>query len=241
MSKHTAVTVFSALVLLSGSAFAQSPFGQLICGQSGFSCHRVRGGESWESLFPDFTQRDVVMRVNRTNEPMHAGDIIAIPEDLSSATILSVSPFDTKIPAPGEKEVVVDLNKLAWAAYDANGNLIHWGPASGGRGYCPDVNQPCYTQTGTFKIIRKQPAKCVSSVFPLEWEGGAPMPYCMHFYEGFALHGSYNVPGYNASHGCVRMFINDARWLNEQFTKVGTRVIVEPYSQFTMGANGLNY
>ena len=58
------------------------------------------------------------------------------------------------------------------------------------------------------------------------------MPYCMHFFRGYALHGSRTVPGYADSHGCVRMFIEDARWLNEEFIDVpgegyqGTRVIV---------------
>ncbi len=58
------------------------------------------------------------------------------------------------------------------------------------------------------------------------------MPYCMHFFMGYALHGSDQVPGYAASHGCVRMFIEDARWLNEEFIDVagpqqlGTRIII---------------
>jgi len=43
---------------------------------------------------------------------------------------------------------------------------------------------------------------------------------------GFALHGSYEVPGYNASHGCVRIFVDDAEWLNEDFTDIGTRVYI---------------
>jgi lipoprotein-anchoring transpeptidase ErfK/SrfK len=46
------------------------------------------------------------------------------------------------------------------------------------------------------------------------------------------MHGSYTVPGYRASHGCVRMFNEDAQWLNKEFItlpgggKRGTRVIV---------------
>ena len=61
------------------------------------------------------------------------------------------------------------------------------------------------------------------------------MPYCMHFFRGYALHGSSTVPGYRASHGCIRMFIEDARWLNEEFIDIpysdeykGTKVIIEP-------------
>jgi lipoprotein-anchoring transpeptidase ErfK/SrfK len=208
-------------------------YGASICDTAGFYCYRVRSGDTWESLYPNLDQRDIVMRVNRVNMRLVAGMELAIPKNLERADIISVSPFAAKISAPGEKEVLVDLNKLAWAAYDAGGNLVHWGPASGGRGFCSDVSQSCYTVTGSFRVFRKQPAKCVSSVYPIQYDGGAPMPYCMHFFSGFAMHGSYEVPGYNASHGCVRMFINDARWLNEHFVSLGTRVVVQPYGQPT--------
>ena len=55
----------------------------------------------------------------------------------------------------------------------------------------------------------------------------------MHFFMGFALHGSDIVPGYPASHGCVRLFTEDARWLNEDFVETaeegsaGTRVVID--------------
>ena len=62
------------------------------------------------------------------------------------------------------------------------------------------------------------------------------MPYCMFFHKGFALHGSDDIPGYRASHGCVRMFTRDAKWLNEEFVEIssernnflGTKVVVRP-------------
>lgn len=132
-------------------------------------------------------------------------------------------------PATGQKVVVVDLNIPAWGAYDAEGNLVKEGQASGGRSYCPDIHSSCKTVTGTFKVYRKQGADCKSSRFPVETHGGAPMPYCMHFYRGYAMHGSYSVPGYNASHGCVRLIPSSAKWLNENFVDIGTTVIIEPY------------
>lgn len=53
------------------------------------------------------------------------------------------------------------------------------------------------------------------------------MPYCVFFNRGIALHGSPEVPGYHASHGCVRLFVQDAEWLNESFIEIGkTRVHV---------------
>lgn len=133
-------------------------------------------------------------------------------------------------PATGSKVLVVDLNIPAWAAYDAEGHLVKEGQASGGRSFCPDIQQGCKTVVGTFKVFRKQGADCKSSRFPIETHGGAPMPYCMHFYGGYALHGSYSLPGYNASHGCVRLLPSSAKWLNENFVQIGTTVIVEPYT-----------
>jgi lipoprotein-anchoring transpeptidase ErfK/SrfK len=125
---------------------------------------------------------------------------------------------------------------LAWAAYNEGGELVWWGPVSPGSGHCTKSQGECLTPSGSFRIIRKSDETCVSTVFPIRSDGesgGAIMPYCMHFWRGFALHGSEDVPGYAASHGCVRMFIQDARWLNEEFIdlpgaggKTGTRVII---------------
>ncbi|MGE3920902.1 MAG: L,D-transpeptidase [Gammaproteobacteria bacterium] len=205
-------------------------YGTMLCqNDDHYDCHRVRSGESWQSLFPDFNQRDLVMRANRRGSGLYPGFVIAIPKDLASQNLYTLSPFPLQIDPPREKEVIIDLNKLAFAAYDPKGNLVFWGPASGGKGFCPDIDRACYTVTGTFRVFRKQYAGCVSSVFPIEYDGGAPMPFCMHFFEGYAMHGSSSVPGFNASHGCVRMLVNDARWLNENFVSIGTKVIVLPY------------
>ncbi|MGD9591091.1 MAG: L,D-transpeptidase [Candidatus Berkiella sp.] len=122
--------------------------------------------------------------------------------------------------------VKVDLGKLAWGAYDSQGNLVKWGRASGGKKYCPDIGRGCRTVTGTFTIFNKKGPGCKSSRFPVG-KGGAPMPYCMHFKGGYAMHGG-NVPNYNASHGCVRLPYADAQWLNQNFVRVGsTRVNIK--------------
>lgn len=133
-------------------------------------------------------------------------------------------PFPAKI---GSTNIIkVDLGKLAWGAYNDQGDLVKWGPASGGKNYCPDIHRGCKTITGTYTIYKKQGPSCKSSRFPVKTHGGAPMPYCMHFKGGYALHGG-NVPNYNASHGCVRLLFQDAQWLNQNFVRVGsTRVSI---------------
>ncbi|MBS0288197.1 MAG: L,D-transpeptidase [Proteobacteria bacterium] len=121
----------------------------------------------------------------------------------------------------------VDLGQLTWGAYDDGGNLVRSGHVSGGKKYCPDIGRSCRTVTGTFTIYTKKGEDCKSKIFPVG-KGGAPMPYCMFFRGGYALHGSNAVPDYNASHGCVRMSPSDAEWLNLEFVRVGsTRVNIK--------------
>lgn len=217
------ITFFFILMLLSSNNFAG--YGSTICKQPEFSCYTVKRGETWQKLFPDADQRDLVKRINRMNTSLYRGLRIAIPNSLNAPT-LDFSPFDKQIDAPGRKTIIVSLSKLAFGAYNSDGTLEHWGPISAARGYCPDIHHGCHTSLGTFTIYQKEGEGCVSTKFPVG-RGGAPMPYCMFFHGGYALHGSYEVPGYNASHGCVRMFVDDARWLNEEFTTEKTTVIIK--------------
>lgn len=131
----------------------------------------------------------------------------------------------------GKKVFVFDPKVGEWAAYDQNGQRVSSGRASGGRDFCPDIGRGCRTPAGTYRVTSKGGADCQSSIFPIETNGGAPMPYCMKFgLKGYAVHGSYDVPNYNASHGCVRVTPADAKWLSENFMQVGTKVIIESYS-----------
>jgi L,D-transpeptidase ErfK/SrfK len=218
---------FVAAIFITFSPSAWSAYGAQLCKQDAFECYTVKKNDSWKKLFPDETKRDLVMRINRININLYRGMKIAIPKDLATATMMDYAPMPKQISAPGERYIYVSLDPkvLAWGAYDETGTLKFWGPVSGGRGWCPDVGRGCNTATGKFHVYQKQGRWCVSSKFPIG-RGGAPMPYCMFFRGGFALHGSYEVPGYNASHGCVRMFIPDARWLNEDFVSDDENVAV---------------
>lgn len=137
--------------------------------------------------------------------------------------------FPLRISPTGQKLFVFDPKAWAWAAYDADGNRVMTGSASGGRDMCPDVGKPCRTVTGTFRVYNKRGVDCKSGEYPVETEGGAKMPYCMYFFQGFTIHAAYDVPYYNSSHGCVRVLPSAAKWLNEQFITIGTKVIVLSY------------
>lgn len=209
-------------------------YGEHYCDKDGFSCIKVQRGESWQSLWPDEEERDIVQRLNRMNVALQPGMVIAIPKNLAYLDIYDISPLPLQMETNGEKIIVVNQRDLAWGAYDHNGQLQHWGPISSGKNYCPDVNRGCRTITGTFKIYHKRGSECISSKYPVG-RGGAKMPHCMFFHGGYAMHGSPEVPGYRASHGCIRLFNHDAHWLNTKFIDLpskdnssGTTVIIQP-------------
>lgn len=137
--------------------------------------------------------------------------------------------FPEKRQATGKKVFIFDPKATAWAAYDAQGNRVKTGSASGGKDFCEDVGRPCRTVTGSFRVYSKKGEECTSSIYPIETGGGAKMPYCMHFHGGYSIHAAYEVPNYNASHGCIRVLPSAAKWLNQNFIDVGTSVIVKPY------------
>lgn len=216
--------VFAAVVVF--PAFAKTTrIGEKICQQPGYYCFTVAKGETWENILLDEKARDLVRRVNRLNIRLREGMIIAIPERLNEQSRESLAPFPAIEATILEKTVVFDHALLAWGAYDQTGKLVAWGPASGGKGWCPDINEACSTPVGEYRVYSKGGADCKSNTFPIP-DGGAPMPYCMFFHGGYALHGSSEVPGYHASHGCVRMYAIDAKWLSENFIERGTRVII---------------
>ncbi len=216
-------------LLLCSTIIGATPYGARWCDKDPhLQCLKVKKSETWETLFPDTTQRSIMMRLNRMNIQLHRGMVIAVfKEPPKDAQLLDYSPFKKKIDAPGEKVIMVSLDQdqQAFGAYDTDGHLVYWGPVSGGRGYCPDIKGACHTAVGSFSIYRKEGGGCKSTIFPIG-QGGAPMPYCMFFHGGFALHGSFNVPGYNDSHGCVRLFVEDAKWLNENFVRKGEALSV---------------
>jgi lipoprotein-anchoring transpeptidase ErfK/SrfK len=135
-----------------------------------------------------------------------------------------------RIDTKGQRVVVVDPSVHTWGAYDRDGSLVKAGIATAGGNWCDDINRPCRTSVGSFRINSLGDGQCISRTYPKP-NGGGLMPYCMFFSGGQALHGSPDgaVVEANISHGCVRMRIADAEWLRYNFATVGTKVIVRPY------------
>lgn len=226
-----------AIVFLFGvsSVFALTPYGEKLCHQPDYTCRKIKRGDSWGRLFPDALQRDLVKRVNRTNRFLHQGMVIAVPKQLFRLTLFDVSPFPLYRDITLEDTIYVDQQQQAFGAYNKLGQLVWWGPVSSGALNCPEADDSCLTPVGSWLIRKKQGLDCVSSTWPRLLggrRGGGAMPWCLRFYRGFSLHGSDELPGYPDSHGCIRLLMQDARWLNEVFAHAGqglesaTRVVV---------------
>ena len=223
--KHIGSLLVFCLAVISLSVVGVRHYRTSLCSRQGYSCIKIKRGQSWESLFPNASKRRLVMRVNRMNIRLYSGATIAVPNNLNTINHMDVAPMPYRIEPTGKKTVMIIMSMQAFGAYDQYGYLVHWGPVSGGKGYCPDVRRRCNTPRGRFSVRSRGSAACISRKYPIG-KGGAPMPFCMFFYGGYAMHAS-TLPGYHASHGCVRMFYEDAKWLNRSFVTVGnTKVIV---------------
>jgi L,D-transpeptidase catalytic domain len=108
---------------------------------------------------------------------------------------------------------IVSLRNQRITVYDAKGWIVRAPVSSGQKGR--------ETPAGIFSVIEKQ-AEHYSNLYD-----DAYMPHMQRItWSGIALHGG-RLPGYPASHGCVRMPYDFARLLFGM-TKLGMRVIVTP-------------
>ena len=161
-----------------------------------------------------FGDRDsTVARFNRLDARfVRAGRRLRVPELPEGADYVPLPARYSD--ADGEALfILIVLDRQFLGAYE-HGVLVASYPVSSGRdGHA--------TPTGRFRVTRKD-ADHHSSVYP-EPDGGWPMPWALRFYRGeYWIHGG-DLVGHPASHGCVRMFPEDAERLFA-WADVGTRV-----------------
>lgn len=118
---------------------------------------------------------------------------------------------ESKLTAP--VYVVISLGDQHMSVYDANGRIAQSRVSTGKAGH--------RTPSGVFSVISKNRYHR-SNIY-----GGAPMPWMQRItWSGVAMHAGV-VPGYPASHGCIRLPYSFAPQL-WKMTKMGARVVVAP-------------
>jgi len=120
---------------------------------------------------------------------------------------------ETGVKPQGPLIISVSISKQQVKIYDANGFFAEAPVSTGMRGHG--------TPMGVFSVIQKHKWHH-SNIY-----SGAPMPYMQRItWSGVAMHAGV-LPGYPASHGCIRMPMAFAikMW---NWTKMGARVFVTP-------------
>lgn len=151
---------------------------------------QMRFGEE-EKRFISALNRVDVHRVNK-------GDVLVIPDTITG-DIMDYSPFPERLELFSSipKTVVISRRIQAFALYEGD-SLIRWGPVSSGKETTPT---PAGLHYGNYKAKNK-----VSTV-----NNSWLMPYYFNFmnFEGVGVH-QFTMPGYPASHACVRLRKEDA-------------------------------
>jgi hypothetical protein len=165
-----------------------------------------------------------VLELNRI-DLSHAlrADTLVVPGPGTDLT--SLSPFPDSIKTAAQKVVLVSLRVQAFAAYES-GHRVRWGAVSTGRALSP-------TPSGLYHVNWKSPEhrSTIDNTWLMRW--------CMNIDNqlGIALH-QYALPGYAASHRCIRLLEEDALWLynwvspwvmsrnGDEMIEPGTQVIV---------------
>jgi lipoprotein-anchoring transpeptidase ErfK/SrfK len=123
------------------------------------------------------------------------------------------APTKESVKPQGPLIVAISIEKQKLKIYDANGFFAETPISTGMRGHS--------TPMGLFSVIQKQRFHR-SNIY-----SGAPMPYMQRItWSGVALHAGV-LPGYPASHGCIRMPAAFAvkMW---GWTRLGARVVITP-------------
>ena len=123
------------------------------------------------------------------------------------------APKETNAKPQGPLIIAISIEQQKVRVYDANGLFAESPVSTGMKGHS--------TPMGVFSVIQKNKMHR-SNIY-----SGAPMPYMQRItWSGIALHAGV-LPGYPASHGCIRMPMAFAvkMW---NWTRMGARVIITP-------------
>lgn len=178
--------------------------------------YRVESGPGTErDLRARFTgpQLAVLEKLNRADvRRLHRLDRLVVPAEWLDEGEYSPFPLTYRGASDAPKLLVVDQPAQAFAAYEF-GRLARWGPVSSGRKASP-------TPSGRYALNWRSRGRhsTVNPAWYMEWYFNFDNSL------GLSLH-RYQLPGYPASHGCVRLLERDAIWIYE-WGEPGTPLLV---------------
>jgi len=166
--------------------------------------YTLESPKEWLKTNENAADLEIALAVNRTDKQFFTKmDSVIIPTDMTG-DISFYLPFPVEVP------YLVDVDKIlffsyptqTFAAYE-NGILIYTGPTNMGR-------KTAQTPTGLFFCNWKaeETISTVDDEWKLLWN------FNIANKEGVGFH-QYDMPGYPASHSCLRLHEKDAKYLYE--------------------------
>jgi hypothetical protein len=164
--------------------------------------YTLENSKEWLKTNKDSANLEIALAVNRTDKAFFAKmDSVIIPTDMSG-DIAFYLPFPVEVPylADVDKLIFFSYPTQTFAAYE-NGILIYTGPTNMGK-------KKYLTPTGLFFTNWK--AEETISTFDDEWK--LLWNFNIENKKGVGFH-QYDLPGYPASHSCLRLLEKDAKYL----------------------------
>ena len=162
----------------------------------------VKDTINWLKSLPDGDTLQALLVVNRIDKiHLLRLDSIVFPDTIGKSINL-YSPFPKKV------DGLANINKILFISYYAQafavyekGLLIRWGPANLGKKSTP-------TPTGLLSTNwkAKNTISTINPTWVMDWY------FNLENFHGASMH-EYALPGYPASHACVRLFKEDAKWM----------------------------
>ena len=164
--------------------------------------YTLENTKEWLKTNKDFANLEIAIAANRTDKAFFAKmDSVIIPKDMTG-DIAFYLPFPLEVP------YLADVNKIlffsyptqTFAAYE-NGILIYTGPTNMGK-------KKYQTPTGLFFCNWKaeETISTVDDEWKLLWNFNIANKGGIGFHQ-------YDMPGYPASHSCLRLLEKDAKYL----------------------------
>jgi hypothetical protein len=197
---HSASRIGATFVLVGAMCVSPAAIGQPATGIT-YRLERVESSTDLHDRFEDW-QIGLLEQLNRRDVDHlgQPGDVV-VP-DVWDEDPLVYSPLPRRYEwvSARPKAIVVHQPWQVFGAYE-DGVLVRWGAVSSGRQAHP-------TPEGLLHLNWRSPGRH-STVNPrwfMRWY------WNFHNERGLAFH-EYALPGYPASHACVRLLARDARWL----------------------------
>lgn len=160
--------------------------------------------DSGKSVLKQFNadELDIIYSLNRVDKKfIGRKDTVVVPKEFATNRS-DYSPYPVYLPFLEQVNKVVLINQAiqAWASYE-NGKRAKWGPTSTGKKSTPTANGLFFANWKS-----KETRSTVDNDWILKWN------FNINNTGGVGWH-EYEMPGYPASHSCIRMFSEDAQWL----------------------------